>query len=168
MDTEARIAPLEEVPAESTLVFRVEPEGGDGDGNRDDRQEAILVRDGTEATAAQDGDGGDGNRRTREDPSVSCWLNYCQHFTHIKLDKGSGAAMRNGEIVCENHGAYFEADSGYCTYGPCEGATLAELEVTVSEGDVYLTDDDYAYVGRGPIEDENEEFDLASRSNVEF
>ncbi|EMA45262.1 Rieske (2Fe-2S) protein [Halobiforma nitratireducens] len=149
MEAESRIAPLEEVPDESTLLFRVEPADPDGDG---DEREAILVRDPDSAS----------------DATVACWLNYCQHLTHIKLDKGSGAAMRNGEIVCENHGAYFEADSGYCTYGPCEGATLSEIEVSVADGDVYLTDDDYAFVGRGPIEDEANASDLTSTSNVEF
>ncbi|SDQ32465.1 Rieske (2Fe-2S) protein [Natronobacterium texcoconense] len=137
METEPRIATLERVPAESTFLFRVR----NGD---DEVREAILVRAGED---------------------VACWLNYCQHFTHIKLDKGSGAAMRNGELVCENHGAYFEADSGICTYGPCEGATLPELEVTVDDGDVYLTDDAYEFVDTGPIEDDG---DLTSTSNVEF
>ncbi|GAB3671473.1 Rieske (2Fe-2S) protein [Halopiger thermotolerans] len=151
MDPESRIAALADVPTDSSYLFRVADEDGE-------RREAILVAD-----AVTDGDAD-----ADADPaSVSCWLNYCQHFTHIKLDKGSGAAMRNGEIVCENHGAYFEADSGYCTYGPCEGATLSELEVTVADGDVYLTDDAYEFVGEGPIDSADDD-DLTSTSNVEF
>ena len=144
MDADARIASLDEVPADSTFLFRVTNEA-------DEQREAILV-------SPADGDDGDDD--------IACWLNYCQHFTHIKLDKGSGAAMRNGELVCENHGAYFEADSGYCTYGPCEGATLTELEIAVADGDVYLTDEDYEFAGTGPLE--SEPHDLASTSNVEF
>lgn len=132
-----RITALEDVPAESTFLFRVADELGD-------QQEAILV-------ATED--------------EVSCWLNYCQHFTHIKLDKGDGAPMRDGEVICANHGAYFEADSGECTFGPCEGAYLSALDVTVSDGAVYLTDDDYELVGPGPIDDGD---DLTSTSNVEF
>ena len=146
----ARITALSDVPADSTRCFRVLDES-------DEMREAILVR--TEPAAA---DGGD---PVPED-GVSCWLNYCQHLTHIKLDKGAGAPMRNGEVVCENHGAYFAADSGRCTYGPCEGAYLTGLEVTVDEGAVYLTDDDYAFVGLGPIE--RDDHDRVSRSNVEF
>ncbi|WP_049926132.1 Rieske (2Fe-2S) protein [Halopiger goleimassiliensis] len=147
MDGNRRITALSAVPAESSYLFRVENADGD-------EKEAILVR-------GEDGDG-DGD----DAPAVACWLNYCQHFTHINLDKGSGAAMRNGEIVCENHGAYFEVDSGLCTFGPCEGATLPAVDVTVEDGDVYLTDDDYDYLGDGPIEDD--ETDLTSSSNVEF
>ncbi|MDG5759119.1 Rieske 2Fe-2S domain-containing protein [Natronococcus sp. A-GB1] len=137
-----RITSLENVPTESTFLFRVADELGD-------RQEAILVANGTGST----------------DTDVSCWLNYCQHFTHIKLDKGDGAPMRDGEVICANHGAYFETDSGECTFGPCEGAYLTELEVTVSDGDVYLTDEEYEFVAAGPIEDDG---DLTSTSNVEF
>lgn len=138
-----RIVSLEEVPAESTFLFRVADELGD-------EREAILVTNGGAST----------------DDDVCCWLNYCQHFTHIKLDKGDGAPMREGEVICANHGAYFDADSGECTFGPCEGAYLSDLEVTVSDGDVYLVDDEYEFVGTGPAE--TDEADLTSTSNVEF
>ncbi|MFC6718146.1 Rieske (2Fe-2S) protein [Natrialbaceae archaeon GCM10025810] len=139
-----RIASLEEVPDESTFLFRVRrlEEGPDGG----DELEAILVR-----TA---------------DSEVACWLNYCQHLTHINLDKGSGAPMRNGELVCQNHGAYFESDTGYCTYGPCEGAYLTGIEVAVVDGDVHLADDGYEFVGVGPVE--TDDLDRGSTSNVEF
>ncbi|WP_049922771.1 Rieske (2Fe-2S) protein [Halopiger djelfimassiliensis] len=147
MDSDSRIASLTDVPTESTFLFRVATESGE-------RREAILVRDGRSASSTDEGD-----------IDVHCWLNYCQHFTHIKLDKGTGAAMRNGELVCENHGAYFEPDSGVCTFGPCEGARLPGLEVTVRDGGVYLTDDEYEFVGPGPIDDGD---DLTSTSNVEF
>ena len=136
---DGQIADLEDVPEDSTYLFRVEADGAD------DEREAILVR---------------------STGTIECWLNECQHMTHIPLDKGSGATMRNGEIVCENHGAYFEADTGQCTYGPCEGAYLTDLEVTVEDGVVYLTDDEYAFVGAGPKEEDD--LDRASKSNVEF
>jgi len=151
MDT-GRITALSDVPADSTVCFRVADES-------DEIREAILVRNEGVAT-----DGGDTTAAVED--AVSCWLNYCQHLTHIKLDKGSGAPMRDGELICANHGAYFEADSGRCTFGPCEGAYLTDLEVTVEDGDVYLTDDDYAFVGLGPVE--TDDCDRASSSNVEF
>jgi nitrite reductase/ring-hydroxylating ferredoxin subunit len=134
-----RIAALSAVPDDTTFLFTV----------RDDEaeeREAILVR--------------------LADGHVAAWLNYCQHFTHISLDKGSGAPMRDGELVCANHGAYFEADTGYCTFGPCEGAYLNELAVTVDDGDVYLTDEAYAFVDVGGVDDGDG--DLTSTSNVEF
>ncbi|ELY91533.1 Rieske (2Fe-2S) protein [Natrinema altunense] len=151
-----RITALADVPDDSTFLFRVADDSGD-------EREAILVADGTAATD------GDDRTASESDPNadgIACWLNYCQHLTHIKLDKGSGAPMRDGELVCANHGAYFAADSGRCTFGPCEGAYLTDLEVTVSDGDVYLTDADYEFVGPGPLE--SDDLDRVSTSNVEF
>ena len=140
MDSQSKITDVSDVPVGSTYVFALCDTGSD------EEKEAILVRD---------------------NESVRSWLNYCQHFTHIKLDKGAGAEMRDGEIICTNHGAYFESDSGYCNFGPCEGAYLNDVEVTVADGSVYLTDDDYEFVKQGPIADD-EEMDLNSKSNFEF
>jgi|GEM_PF-129263 len=117
----------------------------DGD---DDVREAVLLQLGGEDD---------------DSDAVVCWLNYCQHMTHIKLDKGSGAPVRDGEVVCANHGALFAADSGECTYGPCEGAFLNEVDVRVADGGVYLADEDFEYVGEGPVESDD---DLSSSSNV--
>ena len=139
MTTGPEIAAREEIPEDSTLLFTVR------DADEGEKEEAILV----------DLDG-----------EVSGWLNYCQHLRHIKLDKGSGAPIRNGELVCANHGAYFESDTGYCTHGPCEGAYLEEVEVAVEDGAVYLADDDYEFVDRGPLA--QDPADLSSSSNVKF
>jgi len=136
-DPDRRIAPLDAVPADTTYLFTLH----DGD----DHREAVLVR---------------------TDDGVSGWLNYCRHLLDVRLDKGSGAPMRDGELVCANHGAYFEADTGYCTFGPCEGATLEPVDVSVVDGDVYLTDDDYAFVETGGIDDGSE--GPSSTSNFEF
>ena len=136
-----RIASVAELPVEGTFLFRVEP----AEPGVDVEREAFLVR---------------------TDDGVAAWLNYCQHFTHVKLDKGGGAPIRDGEVLCTNHGAMFEIDTGLCTHGPCEGAYLNELDVRVEDGEVYLEDPEYAFVGLGPME--GEIGDLSSTSNVEF
>ncbi|MFB6295216.1 MAG: Rieske (2Fe-2S) protein [Halobacteriales archaeon] len=137
MPTGAVIADAEDVPDDTTLVYRVRNDAGE-------EREAVLLRG----------------------EEVLSWLNYCQHFTHVTLDKGSGATMRDDEIVCTNHGAMFDAHTGECTFGPCEGALLDPVEVTVADGQVHLDDPAYEFVGRGPIEEDA--FDLSSDSNVEF
>ncbi len=133
-----RITSVDEIPNNSTFIFRVY------DPAEETEKEAIL-------TQLEDGPIG--------------WLNYCQHYTHIKLDKGSGAEMRNGEIICTNHGAYFESDTGYCNFGPCEGAYLNDVKITVEDGTVYLSDDRYEFRGLGPLESDG---DLGSKSNYKF
>ncbi len=135
MDEDSRIAAVEEVPADSSLLFTVR------DGF--DTEEAILLR-------LADG--------------VVALRNYCPHWTDVRLDKGSGATRRNGELVCEKHGATFEAATGHCTHGPCEGATIGELEVTVADGAVYLTDDEYDFEHTGSSGDH----DLSSRGRIDF
>ena len=145
--TGERVASVSEVPVDGTFLFRVEAiDGGEV-------REAILV--------AADGGGPDAGG-----DGVAAWLNHCQHFTHVRLDKGGGAPIRDGEVVCTNHGAMFDVGSGLCTHGPCEGAYLDGLDVEVVEGDVYLDDPAYAFVGLGPME--RDVGDLSSTSNVEF
>ncbi|MFC7115637.1 Rieske (2Fe-2S) protein [Natronoarchaeum sp. GCM10025703] len=139
MSSGTSITSVEEVPRETTLIFTVR------DVESGEKREAVL-------TELADG--------------VAGWMNYCQHLTHIPLDKGSGAPMRDGEIICANHGAYFESDSGRCTYGPCEGAFLEGIDVTAEDGNVYLTDEKYEFVATGGIE--TDDLDRTSTSNVEF
>lgn len=139
MTTHRRIAGVDAVPADSTYLFTLRED------DSDEEREAILVRS----------DGG-----------LHAWLNYCQHYTHINIDKGSGAEMRSGELICTNHGAYFESDSGYCNHGPCKGAYLNEIEISVDDGAVYLTDENYEYVGEGPVE--TDEAERGSESNYKF
>lgn len=137
MDAASRIASAGDVREDDTFLFTVRNGAGE-------EREAVLVR---------------------VDDEVACWLNYCQHYTHIRLDKGSGAPIRDGEVVCTNHGAMFEADTGRCTFGPCEGAYLNPVSVAVEGGDVFLTDPDYEFVDVGGVEGDG---DRSSTSNLEF
>jgi nitrite reductase/ring-hydroxylating ferredoxin subunit len=124
MDSESRIVNVSEVPEDSTFLFTLR-EGFD-------EKEALLVR---------------------LDGEVAAWRNYCPHWTDVRLDKGSGAEFRDGDLMCTRHGAIFEPGSGTCTHGPCEGAYLEEVDVTVHDGGVYLTDDDYEFEDVGPKSD---------------
>jgi nitrite reductase/ring-hydroxylating ferredoxin subunit len=116
-----RIASVDDVPADDSLLFTVET--GDGE-----EKEAILVE--------------------LSDGTVAGWLNYCMHWTDVNLDTGDGA-VRNGELVCRKHAATFDIDSGVCTHGPCEGAKLDPIEVEVRDGYVFLADPDYEFVRQG-------------------
>lgn len=122
----SRIAAVEDVPTEGSLLFTVR-DRADGE-----ETEAILVR---------------------EDGAVYGWLNHCMHWTDERLDKGDGVTTRGDELLCGRHGATFEKDTGYCTFGPCEGAVLESVEVAVDDGAVRLTDPDYEFVALGPSGD---------------
>ncbi len=139
MDADRRIVGVEEVPEDSTLLVTLRPVGpdaideGEGDVGADDdgtpEAEAIITRAAGEVTA---------------------FRNYCQHWTDVRLDKDDGAFVRNGEVFCQKHGATFEGDSGYCNFGPCEGAVLEGVGVRTDGDGVYLDDDAYEFVRLGP------------------
>ena len=136
MDEDRRIVDTDEVTAEDTVVF--------------------TARSGFETT--------EGLLTRLGDGTVVAYTNYCPHWRDVRLDKGSGANLRNGELVCGKHGASFEKATGHCDFGPCEGAVLDTFEVTVAEGGVYLTDEEWDSADPGL----SEERDLSSGSRIDF
>lgn len=136
MATQERIAAVGDVPADGTLLFTVR-EGFD-------EHEAILTK--------------------LDDGTIVGFRNHCQHWTDVRLDSGSGAEVRNGDILCTRHGATFRKDDGVCEHGPCEGATLDLVDVVVQDGAVYLDDPDYAFDSLGPSDDH----DLSSGPSIGF
>lgn len=135
-----RIAAVEEVPTDGTLLYTLAEDG--------DEREAILLK--------------------LSDGTVTSFLNYCMHWTDVKLDTGDGAPVRNGDVVCRKHAATFEKDSGLCTHGPCEGARLDRVEVAVRDGDVYLADGDYEFVRTGADEDDPVDLSTSPGSRLGF
>lgn len=121
-----RITSVEAIPETGSYLFTVSEPGGD-------REEVILVR--------ADGD-------------VAAWKNFCQHEIDQRLDTGRGAAMRDGQIICPRHGSMFDAESGYCANGKAAGSTLAEVDVTVQRGEVFLTDTELEFLHEGGIDDD--------------
>jgi len=159
MDEDSRLASVDEVPTDSTmLVTLAERDGVDEHGGEDD------------ADGHGDGDSPDAEVEailTRlDDGTVVAFRNRCRHWTDVKLDRGDGAAVRGDRVICRKHGATFERDSGYCDFGPCEGSTLATVDVAVEDGDVDLADDGYAFVCEGGTEPDPE--DLSSGSRIGF
>jgi nitrite reductase/ring-hydroxylating ferredoxin subunit len=110
--TDAYIAPADDVPSCGTLRF-----------------EAITGRQRVDGILQ------------RLDDGVVAWENSCPHKPEVKLDRGLGALVDGNQLVCHEHGARFDCDDGYCTRGPCRGRSLSPIDVTASDGGVYLTDD---------------------------
>ncbi|MCT9095876.1 Rieske 2Fe-2S domain-containing protein [Haloarchaeobius sp. HME9146] len=136
MDADSRVTTVAEVPEDETFLFTV-MEGFD-------EREVVLTK--------------------LPDGTVEAYMNYCQHWTDVRLDKGSGGTVRDDELVCTRHAATFRKDDGVCTHGPCEGAVLETVDVTVEDGAVYLTDDDYRFDHVGQASD----IDLSSGGRIGF
>ena len=136
MNEERRIVAADEVTTDDTVVFTAK--------SGFDTTEGLLTRLG--------------------DGSIVAYTNYCPHWRDVRLDTGSGAIVRDGELVCGKHGASFRRATGDCDYGPCEGAVLDTFEVCVADGAVYLIDDEWDSAEPGL----SEERDLSSRSRIDF
>ena len=65
---------------------------------------------------------------------VKAWLNICPHAGR-RLDWAPGRFLVDqGRLVCAAHGASFEMERGECVAGPCRGASLVAVDVTVDGG----------------------------------
>ncbi|WP_435320441.1 Rieske (2Fe-2S) protein [Haloarchaeobius sp. TZWSO28] len=120
-----RLTTVDEIPENGSYLFTVRESHGT-------EEEVILVR---------------------QPDCIEAWKNFCQHETDQRLDRGMGAAMRDGEIICPKHGSMFDACSGDCDNGKAEGLSLVPVDISVNRGVVYLTDDDCEYLHDGGIDD---------------
>ncbi|WP_266079680.1 Rieske (2Fe-2S) protein [Haladaptatus caseinilyticus] len=137
-----RLTTVDELPENGSFLFTIRERDGS-------EVEVILVN------------GGD---------CISAWRNFCQHETDQRLDRGFGAVMRDGEIVCPKHGSMFDACSGHCDNGKAKGSTLLSVDVTVEDDDIYLTDRTCDFLHEGGIEDEDDDDDgmPSSSSHLTF
>jgi len=81
----------------------------------------------------------------RKDGEVHGYLNRCAHVA-MELDWQEGVFFdANGlDLLCSTHGAVYEARSGRCIGGPCNGTPLVKLRLEERNGMVYFIgfDDD--------------------------
>ncbi|MFC4449962.1 Rieske (2Fe-2S) protein [Halorussus aquaticus] len=141
MTERTRLTTVETVYDQRSWLFTVRDQ-------YDEPDEVVLVPCEDGQTDA-DADGDEAER------SVEAWVNRCTHEAQ-RLDRGFGAAMRDGQIICPKHGSMFDTCSGYCDNGEAADTTLVSVEVAVEDDAVYLTDDDYDFSHEGSIEDGDE------------
>ncbi len=73
------------------------------------------------------------------DGEVYAYANSCPHRgTELDWQPGEVFDESGLYLVCATHGALFEADSGKCVGGPCQGASLVKIAVDVIGGDINL------------------------------
>lgn len=88
--------------------------------------------------------------------TIEAWVNRCTHEDQRLYREGVGTIVRDGGIVCPKHGSIFDSCSGDCENGPADGSTLSPIEITVENGQVYLTDEDVTYLHDGPSADDDD------------
>ena len=81
----------------------------------------------------------------RKNGKAHGYLNRCAHVA-MELDWQEGVFfdIEGRDLLCSTHGAVYEARSGRCLGGPCNGTPLVKLRLEESNGLVYFIgfDDD--------------------------
>ena len=77
----------------------------------------------------------------KKDGQVHAYLNWCPHLgIELNFMPDQFLDSDNAFLMCANHGALFEIDSGHCLSGPCSGDALMKIDVAI-EGDQILLGD---------------------------
>jgi nitrite reductase/ring-hydroxylating ferredoxin subunit len=75
----------------------------------------------------------------RRGPVVHAYRNRCPHAGHpLNLRPHRFLTPDGSLLLCNSHGAIFEIATGICVAGPCAGARLRPIPVTVERGYVLL------------------------------
>ncbi len=135
-----RLTDVETVQSEGSWLFTVRVDGSD--------REVLLV--------------------PCEENGVEAWVNRCTHQDQRLYREGVGAVMRDGGIVCPKHGSVFDACSGGCDNGPAANTTLFTVDITVENGQVYLTDDNARYIHDGGTDDDDDDDMPDSTTHMHF
>ena len=70
---------------------------------------------------------------------VHAYLNRCAHV-EMELDWQEGVFFDSDgrDLLCSTHGATYEARTGRCIGGPCNGSPLVKVLVEERDGNVYF------------------------------
>jgi nitrite reductase/ring-hydroxylating ferredoxin subunit len=69
---------------------------------------------------------------------VSAYFNECAHISlPLDWDDGDFFSADFSALVCKNHGAMYEPETGHCTAGPCAGVSLKKIQTTEENGVLY-------------------------------
>jgi nitrite reductase/ring-hydroxylating ferredoxin subunit len=72
----------------------------------------------------------------RKGDVLAGYYNTCPHAPYNLDCEGNGILTADGHLQCGKHGARFEVESGKCFDGPCAGARLKGVELSVVDGAV--------------------------------
>ena len=143
MSTRHRLTDVETVKSDGAWLFTVRDENGVN-------QEVVLVP------------------CVNEDTEIEAWINNCTHEQQRLYREEVGIVMREGGIVCPKHGSIFDACSGACDNGPARDTTLPAVDITVSDGQVYLVDEGVDFLWDGGDSDDDDDDSPASTSHLRF
>ena len=70
---------------------------------------------------------------------VHAYLNRCSHVaTELDWQEGAFFDLDGRDLLCSSHGATYDAQSGRCLGGPCNGRPLVKLRVEERDGEIFF------------------------------
>ena len=78
---------------------------------------------------------------------VASFFNRCAHMA-LELDWNLGEFFdADGQhLICATHGALYDPKTGACAGGACKGKSLQALDISESDGCIYLVDETYLLI----------------------
>jgi len=74
----------------------------------------------------------------KKDGKYFAYLNLCRHWTvGLDFDDNEFFSEDKNWLVCKNHGAIYNPESGICESGPCGGAALYGVPLVEKDGAIY-------------------------------
>lgn len=75
----------------------------------------------------------------KKDSNITVYRNSCPHtLGPLDWTPNEFLDMNNQYIMCANHGALFEINTGLCIYGPCKAQSLKALPFTIKNNQICL------------------------------
>jgi nitrite reductase/ring-hydroxylating ferredoxin subunit len=76
----------------------------------------------------------------RRGSKVHGFVNRCPHQgTNLDWERNQFLDPNSPRIMCGKHGSLFEFETGECVEGPCKGARLEMVQVSVIDGDICVS-----------------------------
>jgi len=75
----------------------------------------------------------------RRGGSVFGYRNSCPHYgAPLDWKPDAFLSFERDSILCSMHGALFNIDDGACITGPCPGQSLEKVDVSVTDGRIFI------------------------------
>lgn len=76
----------------------------------------------------------------RWDKKLYAYVNQCPHQgVNLDWERDQFLDPNGTRLICGKHGALFAIDTGECVDGPCRGAQLEPVRLSVLDGDICVT-----------------------------
>ena len=76
---------------------------------------------------------------TQRDGQFYGYHNLCPHLdVNLEYMEDEFLDREHEYIICSNHSALFQVETGLCIWGPCQGQSLTTVPLLIQDGQIYV------------------------------